>query len=294
MFLSFIMSVQKVCWGVAPIQSPSISYLFPLIKLKQMGEIKIVVLIADTEALAKGESLDLVKLKIEYYKFIIKYLMREVNINLENVEFVLTSSFHYKKIFVNDIYQLLKLFKNKIKFKNQVDLLQVFDAHYCNCDYQLGTTHQIDNFEFTNIVLKEFNYSPIINIIHEPILGLTETKKISTFDKNSRIDLYDIKEVISKKINKSEIDKKFENSGIPSIFKNIIFNLYEIKGQEIIIGNKTYKNYCELQQDFIEDTISEEDIKIFLLIALNTFISNTRKKIFQKRSFSKAYPDIFE
>jgi len=124
-------------------------------------------------------------------------------------------------------------------------------------------------------------------------------EKMSSSNKESKIDLLDSEDEVSKKINKAECAAGDANNGLLPFTKYIIFTIKNDKKQIFTIerdkkfgGDLTYKKYSELESDFINKKLHPLDLKRTLSKEINALLAPFRKNFSALQKLHKAaYPN---
>ena len=174
---------------------------------------------------------DLLEKRTKYYEFIIREMLKSVNVPLDKLKFVKGTDFQLGKEYNLDMYKLSALTSTRDAQKagaevvKQSDnpkmsgllypLLQALDEVYLDCDAQFGGTDQRKIFMFAAENLPKIGYEKRAHLMNFLIPGLGESGKMSSSEPNSKIDFEDSDEIIRKKINKAySVDGVTEGNGL--------------------------------------------------------------------------------
>jgi tyrosyl-tRNA synthetase len=174
--------------------------------------------------------------------------------------------------------------------------MQALDEHYLGVDIQIGGTDQRKIMVLARENLPKLGYKSRIELMFPLLPGLIGSK-MSSSDVNSKIDLFDDEGTIKSKLNSAEMVAGNPNNGVMAFLKNILMVIKQDKNQELIIerpekygGNLKYKNYEEIEKDFIEKKIHPLDLKM----AIAKEIFNMLKPIQSKRKeIEKLYKEAY-
>lgn len=226
----------NIYWGTATTGRPHIAYFLPIFKIKDFvdAECTVKILLADIHAFLDNLKAPISKIqsRSKYYRKLITLMLQSINVDLSKIEFVLGSSYQKTPEYFCDIMKIListntnDLKRAGSEVVKQVEdcklssivypVMQALDEEYLKVDVQFGGVDQRKIFMFSREFLPSIKYKKRIYLMNPMIPGLN-SDKMSSSDKNSKIDLIDSYEEIEYKI---EHNAKFE--GLESIFKFII------------------------------------------------------------------------
>ena len=145
--------------------------------------------------------------------------------------------------------------------------------------------------------LPKIGYSERIELLNPIIRGLVG-EKMSSSIKATKIDLMDDEKEVIKRMNKADCVTGDPNNGIMALLKYFIFILKNDKGEKFIIerpekfgGNLEYKNYEEIEKDFIEQKLHPLDLKNGVAAEINKLLSKFRESKELKKLHKAAYPE---
>jgi tyrosyl-tRNA synthetase len=157
-----------IYWGTEPTRSPSLGYLIPMLKLRDLviADLNVIIFIADVHAfLNKGVKLnDRIEQRVNYYKFLINKLLSRIGVEEQlpsgviNYTFVKGSDVQFDRSYVLDLYRFMASITIKQAKKSGSEvvkqdkdpkissivypLMQVLDEHVLEADLQLGGLDQ--------------------------------------------------------------------------------------------------------------------------------------------------------
>eukprot|EP00958_Prasinococcus_capsulatus_P028723 scaffold7205_cov523-Prasinococcus_capsulatus_cf.AAC.8 len=126
---------------------------------------------------------------------------------------------------------------------------------------------------------------------------------MSSSDPNSKIDLLDSAKRVRDKIKKAFCEPgNIENNGLLAFVKNVYFPIMSHKGlQDFNIardekwgGPITYTSYQDMEDDFVSEKLSPQDLKLGVTDAINMLLDPIRKKFEDPELIkltNEAYPD---
>ena len=173
-------------------------------------------------------------------------------------------------------------------------IMQSLDEEYLGVDVQYGGVDQRKILVFARENLPKLGYKSRVDVMTPIIPGLTG-KKMSASDPKSKIDLLDSENEVIAKINSAFCEVgKVENNGVLAFLKHVIFPI-KIDNKETftLIRNKkfgsdtTYKNYSDLEKDYVNNKIHPSDLKSNLAREINILLSIFRKKSSELNKIAK-------
>lgn len=306
----------KVYWGTATTGKPHIAYFVPMSKIADFlkAGCHVTILLADLHAYLDNMKApwELLELRTKYYEAIIKAMLESINVPLDKLNFVQGTEFQLSKKYTLDVYRLTSVVtehdakKAGAEVVKQVDHpllsgllypgLQALDEEHLGVDAQFGGVDQRKIFTFAEKYMPALGYKKRIHLMNPMVPGLTGTK-MSSSEEDSKIDLLDDSAALKRKLKKAFCEPgNVENNGLLSFIKHVIYSVYgefEILRKDEFGGNKTYKNYADLEKDFANEAVHPGDLKNSLQTTLDKLLQPIRTK-FQspelKELTAKAYP----
>lgn len=305
----------SIYWGTMPTGSVSIAYFFPMLKIADFlkAGCNVKILLADLHALLDGVSFDILEKRFNYYKEAILLILKTIGVNYKKLEFVKGSNIQLDKNYFHDLLKLSTFtsVRNSTKAASEAvktakgdnvflsgmiyPLMQALDEEYLNVDAQFAGLDQRKIMVYAREYLPKIGYKERIELMTPMIRGLIG-KQMSSSVESSKIDLLDDKERVFSKIKKAECVEGNPDNGIMALLKYLIFVLKEEKGESFIIerqekfgGNLEYKNYEDLEKDFINKKLHPLDLKNSVAKELNILLDNFRKSEKVKKLWKEAY-----
>jgi len=300
-----------IYWGTAPTGRPHIGYFFPFLKIADLLKVgfKVKILLADIHAALDNTQWEILEHRYKYYKKVIPLAIKAIGVDTKNLEFVKGSEYQLKKEFM---YDLLKLSSNTsvrdankaasevVKQKDNpavsgiiYPLMQILDEEYLKVDAQLGGTDQRKIFVLAREKLPKIGYKKRIEIINPFIPGLIG-EKMSSSNEKSKIDFLDSPEEVVKKIKDADCVAGDSKNGIMAFLKYVLMTIKQDKKQKFVVerpekygGNLEYKNYSELEKDFISKKLHPLDLKNSVAKEINLLLSEIQKHKFELEKLSK-------
>nr|XP_020656296.1 tyrosine--tRNA ligase, cytoplasmic [Pogona vitticeps] len=307
----------KIYWGTATTGKPHIAYFVPMSKIADFlkAGCEVTILFADLHAYLDNMKApwELLELRTQYYENVIKAMLESIGVPLEKLRFIRGTDYQLSKEYTLDVYRLSSVVtqhdakKAGAEVVKQVEHpllsgllypgLQALDEEYLKVDAQFGGVDQRKIFTFAEKYLPSLGYAKRIHLMNPMVPGLTGSK-MSSSEEESKIDLLDRKEDVKKKLKKAFCEPgNVENNGVLSFIKHVLFPLrseFVILRDEKWGGNKTYRNYEDLEKDFAEQVVHPGDLKNSVEVALNKLLEPIREKFASaqmKKLASSAYPD---
>ena len=171
--------------------------------------------------------------------------------------------------------------------------MQCADIFYLGVDIcSLGIDQEKVNMlarEYCDKIKKKFK--PII-VSHHMLMGLTGSDKMSKSDPNSAIFMDDLPHEVKKKINNAWCPiGEINNNPILEYFKYLIFE-HDKWNNGIIIertnengGNLQLPNYITLAELYTNNLIHPQDLKIFLIKAINILLDPIQQALKNNNNF---------
>ncbi|MES1904571.1 MAG: hypothetical protein MHPSP_000607 [Paramarteilia canceri] len=316
-----------IYWGTATTGEPHIGYLVPLAKISDFlkAGCKVKILLADLHAYLDnlkspwevvGEfTLDMYKLATETT---IRNASKAGDAVVKQVSSPLLSSTLYpilqcldekylqvdaqfggvdqRKIFTLAETKHKKSFKHSQpqKFVNYIVFIDIVNKVKCKpieSSYSLMLLFELH-------IAGKIGHPKCVHLMNPMIPGL-KNSKMSSSDSDSKINLLENIDSISKKINMAFLDlEDCENSGIMLFIKHAIYPLAEnhcflIEREEKHGGNLAFNSYQDLIECCKNGSVHPQDIKNSLTKVIKSILGNIQNKLMDedfKTLKSKAYP----
>lgn len=303
----------SVYWGAMPTGSPHVSYYLPLLKVGDFlkAGLKVKILIADLHAALDGVPWEILEKRQEYYEELIPAMLESISVNIKKLEFTKGSKIQLNPKYFEDLLKLSTFtsIRDATKAASEVvklgdnpklggivyPLMQALDEEYLKVDMQFGGQDQRKIFVFAREFLPKIGYKPRIELMNPMISGLIGEKMSSSVE-GSKIDMLDNEETVIKKINSAMCEEGNPNNGLLAFMKYVIMTIKEDKKEKFIVkrpekfgGNKSYKHYDEIEQDFIKKKLHPLDLKNAMAEEINKLLTPIRKNIKLKTLYEKAY-----
>ncbi|KAJ5784569.1 tyrosyl-tRNA synthetase [Penicillium pulvis] len=277
----------RIYWGTATTGRPHVGYFLAALKIAQLlrAQCDVVVLLADIHGFLDNlkAPLELVENRAQYYQKIITAILQSVGVPTEKLEFVLGSSYQKSPEYVMDVYRLSSLISESDAKKagaevvKQTDnaplsgllypVLQVLDEEHLKVDCQFGGMDQRKLFVAATEWLPKLGYRKRAHLINPMISGLKGAKMSSSIE-DSKIDLLDSADSISKKIRKAEAAPRVaEDNGVIALVESVLLPAAKLKGKEEFIVERReqepliYTDIKQLKEDYVNDILTPQLLK---------------------------------
>ncbi|KAK2787369.1 hypothetical protein FQN52_007274 [Onygenales sp. PD_12] len=277
----------RIYWGTATTGRPHVGYFLAALKIAQLlrAECDVVVLLADIHGFLDNlkAPLELVENRAQFYEKIITAILEAVGVSTKKLQFVLGSSYQKNPDYVMDVYRLSSLIseseakKAGAEIVKQTDnaplsgllypVLQVLDEQHLNVDCQLGGMDQRKLFTAAVEWLPKLGYRKRAHLINPMISGLKGAKMSSSVE-DSKIDLLDSPENISKKIRKAEAAPTVvEDNGVIALVEYVLLPAAGLKGEKKFQVDRRdqepliYTDIEKLKEDYKNDILTPQLLK---------------------------------
>lgn len=249
---------------------------------------------------------ELIAHRSEYYKFLIKSMLRAIGVDIETakLEFFTGSSYQWDKDYT--MTKLSTARKAGTQVIMQPDdpflggliypIMQALDEQYLDVDAQLGGIDQRKIFTFALENLPKLGYKKRAHLMNAMVPGLGEAQKMSSSEPSSKIGLLDTPEEVGKKIKKAMcVPKKVEGNGVVAFIEHIVFRVSAAKsgtpsftverrdGQSLV-----YEDVLKLKEDYEQDILTPQMIKAALVKALNELLEPIRRDFHASAEWQQA------
>lgn len=302
-----------VYWGTMPTGSPHVSYFVPFLKLGDFlkADLKVKVLIADLHAALDGVPWAVLDKRQAYYEEVIPAMIEAMGVDTKKLEFVRGSSFQLKPEFFKDVLRMsmnnnvneceraasevVKLGDNPKLGGLIYPIMQALDEEYLGVDIQFGGLDQRKIFVFARENLPKIGYRRRVELMN-PILPGLIGKKMSSSIPGTKIDVMDDEETVRKRINGAECVAGNPDNGIMAFLKYVIFVLKKDNNEKFVVerdkkygGSLSYKEYDELEKDFIAKKLHPLDLKNAVAKEINKLLASIRKNKKLPKLYKEAY-----
>ncbi|OUM55441.1 hypothetical protein BVG19_g4981 [[Candida] boidinii] len=310
----------KIYWGTAPTGKPHCGYFVPMTKLAHFlkAGCEVTVLLADLHAFLDNmkASLEVVKYRAKYYELVVKAILRSINVPIENLKFVVGSSYQLSADYTLDIFRLSNIVSQNDAKRAGADvvkqvanpllsgliypLMQALDEEHLGVDAQFGGVDQRKIFVLAEENLQSIGYKKRAHLMNPMVPGLAQGGKMSASDPNSKIDILEEPKIVKKKINTAFCAPgNVEENGLLSFIEYVVAPIYELKNGENKFefsidrpekygGPITYSSFEELKQSFKEEKLNPVDLKSGVADAINVLLAPIIEEFKQNPEFQEA------
>lgn len=300
----------RVYFGTEPTSSPSLGYLIPMMKIRDVisagpDNTTMIIFLADVHAfLNKGPNMINRTLeRTAYYEFIIKSMLKRLDIGEDSYEFTKGSDVQLDKVYMLNLFKFMtKVTVNQAKkagsdvVKQDKDpalsslvypLMQALDESVLEADIQLGGIDQRKIFALSRTFTERIEGNKCAYIMNPLLQSLGKPgSKMSSSDLYGKIEFLDSKEVIAAKIKKAycvEKETDINQSPCLALAKYIILPIVGKVG--------VYDNYEMLVHDWANGKVSAQELKEWVADGVDKVVEPIRSDIASNMSlYSMAYP----
>ena len=317
-----IMAVRplKIYWGTAPTGPPSIAYFIPMMKIRDLvnAGCEVVILIADLHAVLDNlkSTFKQVEHRVQYYIKVIQEMLLSLGVDVSKVKFIKGSDFQLTKEYTLDMYKahtlitfaeakhagasVVKQDEHPKMCSLMYPTLQALDIHYLNggCDIFFGGIDQRKIAMHEKEIMPKLGFKKKMYLFNRMISGLRQNKKegentdaniaetkMSSSNKDSKIDLMDTKNILKAKINKCYcLPGDIEDNCLMEMLEGLIFPILQIKGLKFVInrpekfgGIVNYDNVEQVKNDFKEQQLHPGDFKNGMIDTIDSILDPIRK-----------------
>ncbi|KAI1067474.1 hypothetical protein LB506_003872 [Fusarium annulatum] len=312
----------RVYWGTAPTGKPHCGYFVPMVKIAELlhAGCHVKILLADKHALMDSQAtLEEIKYRCEYYRLLIQSSLKAIGVDVSKLEFVVGSSFQETREYEADrfrfsnnvtVSQLIKAGSEVVKQSKNPTLgsvehpiWQSLDEQYLDVDVELGGVDQRKLFTFAIDHMPKLDFKVRAYLMNAMVLGLGEAQKMSSSAPNSKINILDAPEEVTKKLRKAVCAPgEIEGNGVIAFMEHVVFRVDSLKtgGKPKFTVERrdgemlVYEGISKLKEDYASDALTPQMIKPALIKALNELLDPIRKDFESdeewKRVADLAYP----
>lgn len=311
----------KIYWGTAPTGKPHCGYFVPMIKLAHFlkAGCELTVLVADLHAYLDNMKapLEVVNYRAKYYEFIVKSILKSINVPVDKLKFVYGSSYQLGGQYTMDLFRLSNMVSQNDAKRAGADvvkqvanpllsgliypLMQALDEEHLGCDVQFGGVDQRKIFVLAEEYLPSLGYKKRAHLMNGMVPGLNQGGKMSASDPNSKIDIIESDKNVRKKVSSAYCAPgEIEGNGVISLIENIIQPIQELKADkdgvfEFFIdrpekygGPINYTSVEQLKDDFKNEKLSPVDLKAGLADQLIKLLAPIKEEYENNKEFQEA------
>lgn len=310
----------KVYWGTAPTGRPHCGYFVPMTKLAHFlkAGCEVTVLLADLHAFLDNMKapLEVVNYRAKYYEFVVKSILKSINVPIEKLKFVVGSSYQLEAKYTMDLFRLSNIVSQNDAKRAGADvvkqvsnpllsgliypLMQALDEEYLAVDVQFGGVDQRKIFVLAEENLQALGYKKRAHLMNPMVPGLTQGGKMSASDPNSKIDVLEEPKQVKKKINSAYCAPGVvDDNGLLSFIEYVVAPIQELKygpdyfnfpieRPEKFGGPITYTSFSQLKEDFKEQKLAPPDLKTGVSDVINKLLAPIREEFAKNPDFQEA------
>ncbi|TAQ91198.1 hypothetical protein B7494_g489 [Chlorociboria aeruginascens] len=296
----------KVYWGTAPTGKIHCGYFVPMIKIAQLlsAGCAITCLFADIHGFLDNlkAPLDLVQQRAEYYRFTIKAMLESIGVPTERLHFVLGSSYQKSPEYIMDIYKLSSLVTEHDARRAGAEIVK--QSNNAPLSGLLYPILQRKLFVAAKEWLPKLGYRERAHILN-PLIGGLQGGKMSSSDPDSKIDILDSPEVVTKKLRKSiAVPRVIEENGLLAFAEYVLLPAAALKGRREFVVDRSrdnleplvYSNIENMRNDYMNDTLTPQLLKPAITQALLALLAPIQAKYQESKEWQavtlKAYPPV--
>lgn len=317
----------RIYWGTATTGKPHCGYFVPMLKIAEFlaAGCEVKILLADVHGFLDNlkAPIELVEERAKYYKHCITAALKAVNVDTSRLVFVLGSTYQTTgdsgaKYFMDLLrlstsvsgHDATKAGSEVVKqvesppLSSQIyPLMQALDEEYLGVDAQFGGVDQRKIFTLAVEALPRIGMKKRAHLMNPLIPGLQEGGKMSSSDPNSKIDLIDSPEVVTKKLKSAFCPpKQVEGNGVLSFVQYVLLPASALKNNgtpKFVVQRRDaepleYATIEQMHKDYQDDILSPQALKPAVTAALLEILAPIRKTFEESKEWQevekKAYP----
>ncbi|KJX94994.1 tyrosyl-trna synthetase like protein [Zymoseptoria brevis] len=317
----------KIYWGTATTGKPHCGYFVPMLKIAEFlaAGCEVKILLADVHGFLDNlkAPIELVEERAKYYRHCITAALKAVNVDTSRLVFVLGSTYQTTgdsgaKYFMDLLrlstsvsgHDATKAGSEVVKqveappLSSQIyPLMQALDEEYLGVDAQFGGVDQRKIFTLAVEALPRIGMKKRAHLMNPLIPGLQEGGKMSSSDPNSKIDLIDPPEVVTKKLKSAFCPpKQVTGNGVLSFVEFVLLPASALKNNgtpKFVVQRRDaepleYADIKKMQEDYEADILQPQALKPAVTKALLEILEPIRKTFDESKEWQeveqKAYP----
>lgn len=258
---------------------------------------------------------ELLNARSEYYKECIKGMMDATGVDWKDLNFVQGSEFELEEDYTLNVLKMAadttlnrcrRAAAEVVRYGDNpklggfiYPLLQTQDVYALEADVAYGGIDQRGIYMLSREILPDLGYKKPICAFAPLLTGLTGGK-MSASVKGSKIDLLDDPDTIHDKVMDAYCPAgEKEDNGILEHLEMLIMPILNSKDEKLIIerpekwgGNLEYKDYEEVEEDFLNEELHPQDLKEAVAEELVDILEPIRDRFEGKEDLiEKAYPE---
>ena len=314
--------------GTATTGRPHCGYFVCIIKIAHFlrAGCKVKLLLADIHGFLDNlkAPIELVEYRAKYYRFVITSLLKSINVPIDKLEFVLGSSYQLSPKYTMDLFRLSSVVtehdakKAGAEVVKQVDnatlsgliypLMQALDEEHLGVDAQFGGVDQRKIFALAAEVLPKVGYKERAHLMNPMVPGLAGGK-MSSSDPDSKIDVLDPPEIVTRKLKKAHAaPKEVDGNGLLSFVEYVLLPVSALKNNgsaKFVVPQRSkpdqppqdplhYASIDQLKADYAADVLTPQLLKPAVTAALLELLAPVQAEFEASEEWreteKKAYP----
>lgn len=292
----------KIYWGTAITGRPHCAYFVPMLKIAQFlrAGCEVKLLLADLHGLLDADKSEeaVLEKRTQYYRFVVENMLKAIGVNLDKLQFVQGRSYQLKEDYQMDVCRMfnkvtvhdaMKAGSEVVKQEEHAlmsgpvyPIWQVLDEQYLGVDCQFGGSDQRKIFTFAKESLPKIGYKQRAHLMNKMVPGLAGGK-MSASEPESKIDVLDAPEVVTKKIKKAiGVPKQVEGNGLLAFAEHVLLPASELREAEakFVVERErdgkeplVYGNIEDMHSDYENDVLTPQLLKQAVTKSLNELLA---------------------
>jgi tyrosyl-tRNA synthetase len=262
--------------------------------LRSLGRILLIVFCSNTKA-----PIEVINQRAVHYKRVVQSLLKVVGVSLDKLEFVNGTDYQLSAAYTMDNYRLMtivtehdakkagsevvKQIENPTLAGSIYPLMQALDEEYLGVDAQFGGVDQRKIFTLAQEILPKIGYKERIHLMNPMVPGLQAGGKMSASDPDSKIDVLDNPDSVTKKIRKAFAEAKVtEGNGLIAFIEYVLLPISALQNPD---GKPTikftpregepliYSDVADIRTAYEADTLTPQLLKAGVSDALNSVLA---------------------
>lgn len=290
-------------WGTAITGRPHCGYFVPMIKVAEFlkAGCTVKILMADLHGFLDNTKapIEQIKQRAIHYKRVVQSLLKAAGVSLDKLEFINGSDYQLSSAYTMDVYRLLtivtehdakragsevvKQIENPTLAGSVYPLMQSLDEEYLGVDAQFGGVDQRKIFVLAQEILPKLGYKERVHLMNPLVPGLQAGGKMSASDPDSKIDVLDSSDLVTKKIRKAFAEPKItEGNGLIAFIEYVLLPISALQTSDGKPSIKftpregeplVYSNVADIRSAYEADTLTPQLLKAGVSEALSSVLA---------------------
>ncbi|EON98767.1 putative tyrosyl-trna synthetase protein [Phaeoacremonium minimum UCRPA7] len=262
--------------------------------------------------------IELVNFRADYYQFAITSMLKAVGVSIDKLEFIKGSSYQKGPEYAMDVYKLCSVVSEHDAKKAGAEvvkqtgnaplsgllypILQVLDEQHLDVDAQFGGNDQRKLFTAAKEWLPRIGYKQRAHLLSPMVPGL-QGGKMSASDPNSKIDLLDPPDVVTKKLKKAEcVPKVTEGNGVLSFTEYVLLPAgalkygrpeFRVDRSRDNLPELVYTSIKEMHEDYKNDVLTPQLLKPAVTKALIDLMAPIQAEFQASQAWQEIMPKAY-